>query len=303
MLALRFARAAVVVPLLGAALSGCGSPAAGADGAVAVVASTDVYGNLAASLGGDAVAVTSLLSGAGQDPHSYEASAHDELALSKAAVVVENGGGYDEFVGELLAAAGSHPSVLDAVEISGHAAPPAGSLNEHVWYDLSSMRRLVTALSRALSSADPSHASTFAANARHLAAGLGALQRIEAQLRSRYGGTGVAITEPVPLYLLDACGLVNRTPPQFSEALEEDTGVGVALLHDTLQLFSDHRVRALVYNAQTSGPETDAVIGAAKDAGIATVPVTETLPEGKGYLAWMHANLTALARALGGPKP
>jgi zinc/manganese transport system substrate-binding protein len=297
---LRPARYALAAVALAAAVvvSGCGSVAAGADGVLSVVTSTNVYGDLAATVGGDAVTVTSFLDGTGQDPHSYEASAHDELALAKADVVIENGGGYDDFMGELLHAAGGSATVLDAVRLSGHTESASGELNEHVWYDLRSVQRVVTRLVGVLSAADPGGAAGFAARAGKLSAGLRALERAEAQLRNRYAGTGVAITEALPLYLLGACGLVDRTPPEFSAAVEEGTGVPASALNDTLHLFSGHDVRALVYNAQESGPETDKVVAAAKDAGVATVPVTETLPSGQTYLTWMRGNLSALARAL-----
>ena len=281
-----------------AVTSGCSTVAAGADGVLSVVTSTNVYGDLAASVGGDAVTVTSFLTGTGQDPHSYEASAHDELALAKADVVIENGGGYDDFMGDLLHAAGGSATVLDAVRLSGHRPGADGSLNEHVWYDLRSVRRVVARLVSVLSAVDPGGAAGFAARAATLTAGLHALEETEAQLRDRYAGAGVAVTEPLPLYLLGACGLVNRTPAEFSEAVEEGTGVPASVLNDTLQLFTDHDVRALVYNAQESGPETDKVVAAARDAGIATVPVTETLPGGQTYLTWMRANLSAVAKAL-----
>ena len=55
-----------------------------------------------------------------------------------------------------------------------------------------------------------------------------------------------------------------------------------------------------MYNEQTSSPETEAVLAAAKDNAIAVVGVTETLPEGKDYLSWMDSNVTALAAALDG---
>ena len=64
-------------------------------------------------------------------------------------------------------------------------------------------------------------------------------------------------------------------------------------------LFSDHAVTLLVYNEQTSGPETEQVLAAAKTAGIPVVPVTETLPAGKDYLSWMTGNLAAVKAALG----
>ena len=70
------------------------------------------------------------------------------------------------------------------------------------------------------------------------------------------------------------------------------------VLRQTLALFGDGQVRALVYNAQTSGPETDEVLDAARAAGVAVVPVTETLPDGEDYLGWMRDNLDAVVAAL-----
>jgi zinc/manganese transport system substrate-binding protein len=108
----------------------------------------------------------------------------------------------------------------------------------------------------------------------------------------------VAITEPVPLYLLDALGAVNRTPAAFSKAVEEGDDVPVTVLRRTTALFSDHAVKALVYNAQTADPQTALLTKAAQDASVPVVPVTETLPAGKSYLQWMTDNLTAISGAL-----
>jgi zinc/manganese transport system substrate-binding protein len=108
----------------------------------------------------------------------------------------------------------------------------------------------------------------------------------------------VAITEPVPLYLLEASGLKNATPAEFSEAIEEGGDVSPTVLQETLALFTGKKVQALVYNEQTSGPQTEKLKQAATDNGIPVVPVTETLPAGKDYIGWMAANLDALQNAL-----
>ncbi len=108
----------------------------------------------------------------------------------------------------------------------------------------------------------------------------------------------MAITEPVPLYMTEASGLVNRTPAEFSEAIEEGDDVSPRILQETLALFSGKKVKALVCNEQTSGPQTEKAEAAAEAAGIPVVPVTETLPKGKDYLGWMTANVDALASAL-----
>jgi zinc/manganese transport system substrate-binding protein len=99
--------------------------------------------------------------------------------------------------------------------------------------------------------------------------------------------------------MTQALGLRNATPAKFSEAVEEGGDVAPRVLQDTLSLFSGHKVSALVYNEQTSGPVTEKVEAAAKDAGVPIVGVTETLPEGQDYLTWMSHNLEAIASALG----
>ena len=113
------------------ALTGCSAAAAPADDdALQVVASTNVYGQLAAEIGGGRVDVTSLIDSAEKDPHGYEATARDRLAVQKADLVIENGGGYDAFMQELID--GSDAAVITAAEFS-HDYPDA-TVDEHgVW--------------------------------------------------------------------------------------------------------------------------------------------------------------------------
>nr|WP_193570994.1 zinc ABC transporter substrate-binding protein [Diaminobutyricibacter tongyongensis] len=284
-------------------LAGCSAGASGtgatASGTIPVVASTNVYGDIAATIGGDAVAVTALITNPAQDPHSFEASAQNQLALSKAAIIIENGGGYDDFMGTMMKAAHTKATVLNVVDISGKKPDANGDLNEHVWYDLPTVAKFADTYATQLGKADPSKAATFTANAAAFTAKLTALQSREAALKTKYAGEGVAITEPVPLYMLDAIGLVDKTPPAFSHAIEQGTDVSPAVLKSTVDLFRGGAVKLLAYNAQTSGPETDKVITAAKSANVPVVPVTETLPPGKDFIGWMSGNLDAIAAALG----
>jgi zinc/manganese transport system substrate-binding protein len=293
-----------------ALLAGCGSSTdSGSDGSasaapaaasrVAVVASTNVYGDIVSRIGGDKVSVTSVISDPDQDPHSYEASTQNQLALSKAKVVVENGGGYDDFVDRMLKSGGnSSAEVINAVKVSGHTAPKGGELNEHVWYDFPTVAKVTDRIAAALGKADPSNAAAYTKNAAAFKADLKPLEAKEAQIKKEHGGEAIAITEPVPLYMTGASGLVDKTPAEFSEAIEEGTDVSPKVLQEALALFSGKQVKALVYNAQTSGPQTEKSEQAAKAAGIPVVPVTETLPSGKNYLTWMTGNVDALANAL-----
>ena len=322
-------RSLALVALLGStalALSACSGTASSSGasaedgGKVAVVASTDVYGDLVRSIGGDLVDVTSIIDSPDKDPHEYEATARDQLALSNAALVIENGGGYDAFVDTMIDASGSTAPVITATVVAGleeehdHAEESAGAeseesghdeeghehaaYNEHVWYDLTAVREMVTAIADELSAIDADDAATYEENAATLGASLDGLIEREAEMEGTLGGRSIAITEPVPLYLTEALGLVNATPEEFSEAVEEGTDVPATTLQETLALFSDGTVDALVFNEQTESSQTQAVLDAAEAAGVPTVGVTETLPEGDDYVTWMTANLDALEGAL-----
>jgi zinc/manganese transport system substrate-binding protein len=275
------------------------SSAASGAGLVNVVASTNVYGDIVKTIGGPAVAVTSIIDNPEKDPHEYEADARTQLALSKAQLVIENGGGYDDFMDTMLKSAQTKPTVINVADVSGRNQHPSdGEFNEHLWYDFPTVEKLAAQLVTDLSAAAPGQAATFESNGKAFTAQLGQLQQDEAAIKAKHAGEGVAITEPVPLYLLEAAGLVNKTPETFSAAIEEDTDVPPAVLKETEDLFDTRQVKLLAYNQQTTGPQTEAVLAAAKRNNIRVVPVTETLPTDQTYLSWMQANLRAVSSAL-----
>ena len=320
-------------------LAGCAAPSepAASDG-LSIVASTIVYGDIASQIAGDAATVTSIITSAAQDPHSYEASAQDQLAISKADLVIENGGGYDPFIDTLLDASGSTAVVINASDTSGlmpegaegekkdhaegeahaegekpaeeekHAEGEAHAegddhahvegFNEHVWYDFHAMEALADAIAVELSALDPENAATFEANAAAFAADLEPLEAMAEELHDRLEGSSVAVTEPVAIYLLAEVGLDNVTPEDFTEAIEEGADVPPAALNDTLTLVESRSVVLLAYNSQTASPETERVRDAATAAGVPIVEFTETLPDGQNYISWMKSNLEAIKAAL-----
>ncbi|XTR52866.1 metal ABC transporter solute-binding protein, Zn/Mn family [Pseudarthrobacter sp. So.54] len=217
---------AVVAALAGATLllTSCApgpgnSPRGAGDGIVDVVASTSVYGDIVATVGGDKVRVTSMITRTSQDPHSYEATTQDKLAVSKAGLVVENGGGYDDFLHKLADDTGiDHANVLNAVELSGLAQEESAGasgeadahghthtgFNEHVWYSLPAMARIADAVAAKLGDLEPASAGTFRSNAAAFKDSLLGLESKLSGMKASGGEAPVAVTEPVPLYLLEA---------------------------------------------------------------------------------------------------
>ncbi|GAA2141857.1 zinc ABC transporter substrate-binding protein [Arthrobacter humicola] len=304
---------------LGLLLTAC-APTAGSargtagDGVVDVVASTSVYGDIVSSIGRDKVRVSSIISRTSQDPHSYEATTQDKLAVSKAELVVENGGGYDTFIDTLATDTGlDRGNVISAVDVSGLASesPAAASpeasghthaatgLNEHVWYSLPAMSRLTDAIADKLGTLEPASAETFRTNAAAFKDSLGGLETKLAAMKSAKDHVPVAVTEPVPLYLLEDAGLENKTPAEYTAAIEEGADVPPAVLKAAVDLVGSGSVRLLAYNTQTEGPQTLALKKAAASAGVPVVNFSETLPEGQTFLQWMTANVESISKALG----
>jgi zinc/manganese transport system substrate-binding protein len=278
-----------------ALLAACGSaPAPPPPAGPSIVASTDVYGAVAKAVGGDAVQVTSLIRAADADPHEYEATPADALAVSKATVFVYNGAGYDDFAPKLLdSVEGNRPAALDVSALSGLDAGE----NEHVWYDLPTIEKLAGAIATALGTADAGAAVTYTTNAKAFTAQVEGLKTRVAAIKAKHAGAKAAITEPVPGYLLAAAGLVVVTPPEFSEAVEEGTDPPAAVVTANNATFTQAKV--LVENAQTTGPTTTQAEQAAAANGVPVVKVTETLPEGvTDYVVWMSGQVDALAAAL-----
>jgi zinc/manganese transport system substrate-binding protein len=287
-------------------LAGCsGASNASDDGRIRVTASTNVYGQIASAIGGSAVEVTSIIARAGDDPHEFEASATDQLAVNRAQLVIQNGAGYDPFMQQLM---GARPKpavpVLTAATLSpewpggGAYATPDG-FNEHVFYDLATMKTLASRIATDLGKIAPGDKKTFAANLTTFTAGIDGLQKQQAALDSTRGGAKIFVTEPLPLYLAEGAGLVNVTPDAFSEAVEAGNDVPPSTMLQANRLLASGDVKVLIANAQAGGPETTAVIDEAKKHGISVLEWMETLPSGLTYTAWMQRNLDQLKAALG----
>ncbi|MCT9870203.1 metal ABC transporter solute-binding protein, Zn/Mn family [Paenarthrobacter aurescens] len=300
-------------------LSSCAGTAGASDpsssGAIDVVTSTNVYGDIVKAIGGDKVNVNAIITKTSQDPHSYEASAQDKLVISKAKLVVENGGGYDEFLHKIADETKvGHENMISAVEISGLAPEEEahseeshseeghthnhGEFNEHVWYSLDTMGKLADAVAAKLGSLDAGSAATFTANAEAFKTKLADITGKLDAVKAANDHAPVAVTEPVPLYLLEAAGLENKTPEAYSAAIEEETDVPAAVLKETTDLVTAKSVRFLAYNEQTEGPQTESVKRAAEAAGVPVVNFTETLPDGKNYVQWMSDNVESVSSAL-----
>jgi zinc/manganese transport system substrate-binding protein len=281
-----------------AALTLAPAPAAhAADGKIAVVAAENFYGDIAHQIGGERVAVVSIMNNPDQDPHLFETTPGIVRQLAGAQIAVLNGANYDPWMEKLLSAA-PRPgrTVITVADLVGKKAGD----NPHLWYNPATMPAVAKAMAAAFTKADSAHAADYAAR---LSATLASLERIAqrvAQIKVKHAGASVTATEPVFGPMAEALGLPMRNQ-SFQLAMMNDTEPSardVAAFEDDLK---QHKVKAMLYNAQVSEKLTLRLLDIARQAKVPVVGVTETQPANTSFQDWMLGELDALDKALSGP--
>ena len=275
------------------------STSAATSAPIDVVASTNVWGDIAKQIGGDHVTVTSIMSDPNADPHEYEADAKTAAALSKSQFVVENGLGYDDFMDKLLSASpNSSRKVLNAADVMQITASDA---NPHIWYDIAEVPAVANAIADQLGTLDPADAAAFTSNAKAFTASLAPITSAIANVKTKYSGAPVGYTERVPGYLVDAAGLKLATPASFAQSIEDGNDPSPGDNAAMNAALTDKAIKVLLYNGQVTSPATDAIKQLAQKSGVPVVGVTETLPPtDKDFQAWQLRQISELTTALGG---
>ena len=289
----------------------------GDTGAIKVATSTNVWASVVEILGGDWVEVTAIIDDPLQDPHSYEASARDQLTLSEAELVIANGGGYDEFVGQLLSALDGERVFLELVEgehshlgEEEHAdegeeehsedhADQHDHGNEHIWYDIHAVEEASEMIVEAITELRPESFDSVNRNFDFFMAELENLEiRLEA-LREKALGLGFIATEGVGNLLLEEAGFLNQTPEALADAIEEEREVPAAALKQAQDLIAGKVVSLVVVNEQQLDQVSDLLVDAAEAAGVPVVELSELISEpGIDYLDWMASILDQLQEAV-----
>nr|WP_312175951.1 zinc ABC transporter substrate-binding protein [Moraxella sp. CTOTU46934] len=285
-----------------------------------VYATTNVWGSVAKAVGGDKVNVIVGVDDLSQDPHDYQATATDKLNITKSAIMLVNGGGYDNW-GMSLAESVSHkPVVINAVALSrlspniDNAAdepaseqhqheiktadpqpsdhphvPSAGHSEVHSHSHGDFNEHVFFSLDTAKKVAEAVNkqlAATSPANQAIYAKNTQQfIQQIDAlKVKAQQIGQRKAITafatEPVIGYLLADMGIKDVTPKAYAVQSETDAGVSVKVLNDSKSLLSNKQVGLLVVNAQTEDATSKQLITLAKASTVPVVAVYETLPDG-----------------------
>lgn len=268
-----------------------------ADEPIAILAATNFYGEAATAIGGDRVAVESVIIAPGVDPHDFDPPPSVARAVADADIVVMNGADYDHWLEHLI----------EANEVDGRTVINVAELigveegeNPHVWYDPKAMPALASALAETLAEIVPDATDDFTAARDAFVATLAPVDERIAELHAQFAGTEVAATEPVFGYLADALGL-EMTNEAFQTAImneSEPAASDIAALEDDIR---SGRVKVLFYNEQVEDAFTRNLADLARASGVPLVGVSETQPDGKTFAEWMLDTLDETGKALGDP--
>ena len=137
-----------------------------------VVATFTVLGDMVRNVGGEHVALTTLV-GPDGDAHVYEPTPADARALAEADLVLVNGLGFEGWIDRLVKASGYKGPVVVASEGiallrveeedhgHGHGHHDEGEFDPHAWQDLVNGRLYVINIARALAAADTARAEDY----------------------------------------------------------------------------------------------------------------------------------------------
>jgi zinc/manganese transport system substrate-binding protein len=275
-----------------------------------IVATTNVWANVAEQIAGDNFVVTALITDPAQDPHSFEASARDQLAVSESSIFIINGGGYDEFAEVLATAAKVVPFNVYELHEGEHGAEHSEEHTEegdhsgedehahdgsdHTWYDLHVAELTAELLAAKMSELQPENAEEFTANAQSFAADIAALEE-------RISAFGVNLSyfeaHPLATLLFNELGFTNLTPEGFAEAEEAGLEPSVKIMSDATGLIEQKKIGFLAVNRQVTSASLERLKKLAEENGIAVLTFDELLAEGQSYQEWFSSLLTELEAA------
>ncbi len=267
-----------------------------------VTASFSILGDLVRVVGGERVAVTTLV-GANEDAHAFEAKPADAKTLLASKLVVTNGLGFEPWAGKLSKSAGYKGETAVASQGVKARHMTDGKAHDetdpHAWQNPNNVEVYVRNIATALSKADAAGASTYQANAE---AYVKELQALDAWAKEQIA------TIPAPKRKVitshDAFGYfgahygVQFLAPQGMNTEAEPSAKQVAQLIKQIQR---EKIRA-VFVENMSNPKLIAQLskdaGATLGASLYADALSTADQPGSSYLQMMRHNVTQLVAGM-----
>ncbi|MFZ5828394.1 MAG: metal ABC transporter solute-binding protein, Zn/Mn family [Bacillota bacterium] len=298
--------ALLVIGLL--TIAGCGGAggAASTNGKIKVVATTGMVADLARSIGGERVEVTSLM-GPGVDPHLYKASEGDISRLSSAQIIFYNGLHLEGRMGDILVKmARTKPTVAVAERIPEEALLETEDETEdpHIWFDVSLWMKAAEVVRDSLADLDRANKGAYEANA---AAYLKELEGLH-----RYAKEQIA-TIPAQQRVLvtahDAFGYFGRAygiEVMGLQGISTATEYGLADVQSLVDLLVSRKIKAVFVESSVPKRSIEALVEGAGAKGHKVAIGGELFSDAMGaagtpegtYIGMVRHNVETIVNAL-----
>lgn len=296
------------------------APTWSADAPIPVVATFSILGDMVKRIGGDRVAVTTLV-GADGDAHVYHPTPADARAVSQAEILVFNGLAFEGWLDRLVEASGfggvrvvatdgirlvrledddDHHD--DHAEKDDHAAKDEhghGAFDPHAWQNPANAVIYVDNIAAALAKADPANASTYYGNR---AAYVAEIEALDADIRKTVEGLPedrrtIVTAHDAFGYFSETYGLRFVAPSGISTESEPSAADVAALIRQ----IREEGIKAVFVESITDRRLLEQIAGET-GASIGGTLYSDALsgPDGPAstYLDMMRHNVEMLAGAL-----
>lgn len=277
---------------------------------LAVVASFSILGDMVARVGGDRVALRTLV-GPDGDAHVYEPTPVDAQTVANAQLVIVNGLGFEGWLDRLIAASefkgpvvvattGIAPREIAQTPEADHPGHDHGDIDPHAWQTLANARIYVANIQAGLTAADPAGAAVYAANAAAYRAQIDAVEaEIAAAIAALPANRRAIVTSHDAFgYFGAAYGLSFLAPEGISTESE-------ASAQDVAALITQIKAESIpaVFMENISDPRLLQRIVAETGAAVGGTLFSDALSPPNGpaasYLDMMRHNTRTLTAALG----
>ena len=279
----------LVIGGLGFSLSALAAP-------VKIVAAENFYGELAHEIGGNNVAVTSIISNPDADPHLFATSPKTSQSLAQAQIIIYNGADYDAWMEQMLTPVNKNQVIIINVADLMKIKPGA---NPHIWYQPATFPILAKVLADKIAQLEPASKAIVQKNLASFLADNQQVAKQIATVKQHYQGTSVTATEPVFGYMAQALGL-NMKGEDFQWKIMNDSEPTPKMVANYQSLLTNKQVKVMFYNNQVTDSLTSNMQKLARQNGVKVVGVSETMPKDTTINRWLTSEINATATALQG---
>lgn len=291
-------------------LSGCqtGKDSSNVDnqGKLNVVTTIAQIGEPLSVIGGDLIAVTSLM-GPGVDPHLYKATTGDITKLEKSDVIFYSGLHLEANMLEVFNEMGKGKTVVAIGEAVGEDhlfKDETGAIDPHIWFDIDIWKTALGVAVDELIKLLPEHKDTLTANRDDYFAQLDKLKN-----ESKEKLKQIPSEKRILVTAHDAFGYfgaANDVKVVGLQGLSTEDEIGLTDIEDTIDLLMEHQVPAVFIESSINPDSINAVIEGANKNGLdvqlggelfSDAMGAEGTPEGT-YIGMYAHNVETISKAL-----